>query len=250
MIGAANTFFRIAGNPVVVHAQTGGWQRCEVSCFSLLHGAEGFDVFAEAPATVWAEQLPGVPLDHHAFGCTLRPEMVVAAGRELKRAHALRDPVTGKRWSHGDPHLGNFIYDGKSGRARLIDFEVHHRNGMSEAERHADDLLVVLLDLLGHGEEIGWVEATRSLLATYWGEGGAAAQEIRELLRERIRKPEGLSRLWWGIRTGYLGRRELHQRIAILREGLVEVPVVPRVHRPEIMRQDAPLETAVARALR
>ncbi|HWL54521.1 MAG TPA: hypothetical protein VNQ90_18925 [Chthoniobacteraceae bacterium] len=251
VIGAANAFFHFAGNPVVVHAQSGEWQQCEVSCYRLLHGGEGFEVFAQAPATVWAEQLPGVPLDHHAFGGTLTLEMVRAAGRELKRGHALRDPVTGSLWSHGDPHLGNFIYDACEGRARLIDFEVHHRHEMSEAECHADDLLVVLLDLLGHGEEVGWLEAIPSFLAAYWSEGVAPAAGLRELLRERVGEPKGLSRLWWGIRTGYLGRAELCRRLATLREMLAAEPVVPAPvsRRQPVRAKGVPLETAVARAL-
>ena len=40
------------------------------------------------------------------------------------------------------------IYNQKTGRARLIDFELVHDRSLSAKSRHADDLLVFLLDIL------------------------------------------------------------------------------------------------------
>jgi tRNA A-37 threonylcarbamoyl transferase component Bud32 len=52
-------------------------------------------------------------------------------------------------WSHGDAGTNNVIYDEKTSQVRLIDFEIVHRKSLPTKSRHADDLLVSLLDLLG-----------------------------------------------------------------------------------------------------
>ncbi len=139
----ANTFFRAAENPVIVWANPGEWQRWEIDSFRLLHEEEGFRAFAVGDNTVWAEQLPGIVLEDPAREGRLSKEMLAAAARELKRAHGLPCATLGGCWSHGDPHLGNFVFDKETCRARLIDFELAHQPGMSEADRHAADLLVV-----------------------------------------------------------------------------------------------------------
>ncbi len=233
----ANRFFRLAGNPVQVRSGLREWQRGEVFAYDLLHGGEGFSVFAQGERSVWAEQLPGVSLDSHAFGGTLEPGMVEAAARELRRAHALPiSPREGEElWSHGDPHLGNFLYDAREDRARLIDFEVSHDPALTQEQRQADDLLVVLQDLMGRGDDRLWTRCATAFLRAYSEAGEAPIRRapLFERLRQRLRLRGGVSRLWWGIRTGYLPRRELVRRINTLLALLEDFPQRSRAVAPE-----------------
>src|SRR5436853_181324 len=80
-------------------------------------------------------------------------------------------------------------------RARLVDFEVRHLRRLSEHERHADDLLVMLQDLCGRCRADGWLALAEAFLAGYrW-------DEIIALLLEKLRVPRGIPRLWWAVRT-------------------------------------------------
>jgi hypothetical protein len=49
------------------------------------------------------------------------------------------------------------IYDKKTGPARLIDFEIVHKKSLPTKSRHADDLLVFLLDLLARAPNAQWL---------------------------------------------------------------------------------------------
>ncbi len=212
--GCANAFFRAAGNPVVVLGGLAQWQEWEVASYRLLHEWEGYAVFAEGPRAVWAQELPGRSLDRYAAEGGLSESLLQAAAREMARAHACTPAVGAPRWSHGDAHMGNFIYDG-AGRARLIDFEVAHRPGMAEAERHADDLLVFLQDLMSHDDRATWLSRASCFLGEYLPH--AASPGLPERLLARLAEPRtGVGRLWWGIRTAYLPRAEQEARVGQL----------------------------------
>jgi len=222
VIHCANAFFFVAENPVVVWADPREWQRWETESFRLLHGAEGYRAFAE-DGKAWAEQLPGIVLEEPAREGRLTEEMLAAAASELKRAHRLPCKELGGRWSHGDPHLGNFVFDERSRRARLIDFELAHRPGMPDAERHADDLLVVFQSMMGYpgySSLSQWLAAVAVFLRNY-RDGSPGEQRVFERLRQRLRPPTGISRIWWSIRTDYIPADERSRRIAALR-GEVE----------------------------
>jgi Ser/Thr protein kinase RdoA (MazF antagonist) len=118
------------------------------------------------------------------------------------------------QWSHGDPHLGNFLFDPAGARCRLIDFEVTHHRSLTPEERHTDDLLVPLLDLCGRLENEAWVPMALSFLAGYDN------PELLKRLKERLRVPRGMPRLWWAIRTSYIGRPVLTRRLETLRAAL------------------------------
>jgi hypothetical protein len=145
----------------------------------------------------------------------LEPRHLAAAGAELRRAHAMDCPFHGGKWSHGDPHAGNFIFDAATGRARLMDFEVRHLQLISEGERHADDLLVLLQDVCGRCRADAWLPLARGFLTGYEREG------IIGLLRDRLQVPHGIPRLWWAVRTTWMPRAELERRIGALRDQLV-----------------------------
>ncbi|MEI6349800.1 MAG: hypothetical protein WCP06_01680 [Verrucomicrobiota bacterium] len=211
----ANVFFRVAQNPVVVLADPDEWRRWEIGSFLLLHGSEGYRAFSEESETVWLEQLPGVSLEDSAMEGRLVDGMLEAAGRELKRAHDLE--CGGTKWSHGDPHLGNFMYDAKTGHARLIDFEVIHRPELPIVERHADDLLVFLQDLMGRVTSERWVPAATRFLRNY---NEIGSDEVLSVLKRRFAPPKNAERVWWSIRTSYLGKAERTERIHALHDSL------------------------------
>ena len=213
ILACANRFFRIVGNPVQALADPAAWQRWEVECFLALHGA-GFHARPDGPRTVAAEEVPGIDLSQHLQAGTLTGAMLAAAGRELRRAHARICADFAGPWSHGDPHLGNFVHEAAADRARLIDFEVRHHASLAADERHADDLLVLLQDLLGRSAPAPWLPSAHAFLAGY------DRPAITARLREKLVAPRGAARLWWAVRTTYLAPAELTRRLAALRASL------------------------------
>src|SRR4051812_16067524 len=116
IMACANRFFHLAGHPIRALADTAAWQRWEVECFLRLHG-ERFQVFSDGIDAVAAEEVPGRNLSQHLNAGTLVPAMLAAAGKELRRAHEMESGAfREKTWSHGDPHLGNFVYDDAADR--------------------------------------------------------------------------------------------------------------------------------------
>lgn len=213
ILAAANRFFRMAGNPVQAITHLGEWQRWELSCFERLHGDE-FRAFAQGARSVAVPGFPGVSLSHYLDRATLTPGMVEAAARELRRAHATGCDFFGNAWSHGDPHAGNFLYDSARERARLIDFEVRHDRALSAPERHADDLLVFLQDVVGRVPADAWLPLALAFLEAY------DRPEVVARLVPRLTVPRGIARLWWAVRTTYLPASELVDRLERLREAL------------------------------
>lgn len=206
----ANGFFRLAGNPVEAVSGRNAWSRWEVECFRLLHGPE-FLAGWDPDGRPWAEILPGVDLSTPLAAGTLSPGMLAAAARELSRAHDIGSAHYGGGWSHGDPHTGNFLYDVREDRARLIDFEVRHQGGLSADERHADDVLVLLQDVCGRCSAEAWPKLAEAVVRSY----GRA--DVLAGLRDRLTVPEGFGRLWWAIRTTWMGRSELERRLRVLK---------------------------------
>lgn len=225
----ANAFFRSAGHPVFVWSDPARWQQWEIGCFNLLHQPENFHAFADGARTVCADILPGVSLAEHFENGTFDPAMLDAAASELWRAHALPWELAHEHgqwrrhsgepggWSHGDANLANVLFATRDGRARLIDFELAHHPALPEAERHAEDLLVFLQDLLGCCYRIEvWVTWAMRFLQAYGMDSPAVAA-----LRPRLAVPRpGPARTWWWIRTNYVAAPERQRRVAALREAL------------------------------
>ncbi len=210
----ANAFFRLARNPVEAIVRDGEWRSWEVNCFRLLHAPE-FTARLDRDGTPLISVLPGGDLSRLLAAGKLRPQHLAAAGAELRRAHEFHSPHHGGRWSHGDPHTGNFLFDAASGRARLVDFEMRHHRDLPEARRHADDLLVMLQDLCGRCGRAAWLPLAEGFLTGY------GRREIIALLAEMLRVPSGCARLWWAVRTSWMPRAELQRRMQALREVLV-----------------------------
>jgi len=159
-------------------------------------------------------EMPGTDLSTLLRQEALALEMLGAAGAELRRAHALPCPTFAGPWSHGDPHLGNFIFERESGRARLMDFEVRHHLSLGADERHADDLLVLLQDLIGRVKPESWLPSATAFLRGY------DRPAVVSLLKPNLALPGGIARIWWAVRTTYLASRELRQRLEALRQTL------------------------------
>lgn len=208
VISGANAFFRVVRNPVFVFPNVAAWQNWEVHCFSLLNG----DCFTAFPLgrAVWMDDIPGEDLALLAKRLSLRAEHLAAAGAEFRRMHELWSPGFNATWSHGDPHLGNVIFDAGTGRARIIDFETTHFRHLPPEQRHADDLKVFLLDLLGRSTEGEWPEIASAFLRAY-GRSGVLGR-----LRRIFVMPSGAERLWWAIRTSYLPGVLLRRRVTEL----------------------------------
>jgi len=211
VIAAANAFFRLCGNPVQIFNQITRWRNWEIECFQLLHGST-FSIFPEDSRSLYMEAVPGKSLSHHLNAGTLTTEMLTAAGCEFRRCHELTSPTLGKAWSHSDPHSGNILFDPSENRARLIDFETSHLPSLSTSERHADDLLVLLQDLMGRLPKEHWPNVATSFLQAY------DSPEILSLLKKRLYLPRpGPARVWWAIRTTYMSSSELTHRLQTLR---------------------------------
>jgi hypothetical protein len=207
---SANFFFRLASNPVSVLDKTKVWRQQEIANFHLLNGKE-FLAFSGDEDSVWLECLPGSDLDTLNQEGRLEPGVFYAAGLEFRRVHGLFSPRFRGPWSHGDPNFGNVIFDESTQRVRLIDFETVHIETLSADVRHADDIAVFLLDLIGGVAEENLTAAATAFLEGY------NRPDIWELAQSKLVIPNGFGRLWWGIRTEYVPVAILRRRLALLR---------------------------------
>jgi hypothetical protein len=197
----ANFFFKLAKAPIHLWVDVRKWQSWEISCFRLLHDRD-FSVFTEGSRIVCAEEVPGKSLLDCAKEGMLSLREIEAAAKELRRAHALWCQELGDYWSHGDPNLGNLIYDDRTNRVQLIDFELIHLNALPAIERHADDVVVFLEDLMARVSAQHWLPFAVGFIHAY------DQPAVTEEARRRLVVPTGCAALWWRRRTDCLVERE------------------------------------------
>ena len=202
----ANVYFRMAGIPIRFWAKIEGWRRWEVKSFNMLNGDQ-FHARPSGANTICADKLSGRSLGDHLKEGTLTREMMEAAGHELRRAHQLWSDEFCGPWSHGDAGTNNVIYDEKSGRARLIDFEIVHEKSLPTKSRHADDLLVFLLDLLALAPNRRWLTLVLAFLNAY-DNAPVIAQ-----LKNQLAMPTGMAWIWWGVRTSFANPAKVKRRL-------------------------------------
>src|SRR5205809_1318444 len=190
----ANLYFRMSGIPIRFWGKAEDWRHWEVKSFRMLNG-DRFRAFASGAKTVCTDKLPGKNLWEHLTEGTLTRRMLEAAGRELRRAHQLWSDEFHGPWSHGDSTATNVIYNQKTERARLIDFELVHDKSLPAKSRHADDLLVFLLDILAIVPTRQWLSFALYFLNAYENARVLAA------LEDQLALPNGLAWIWWGVRT-------------------------------------------------
>jgi len=212
----SNLYFRMAGIPIRFWAKVEDWRRWEVECFKMLNG-DRFRAWASGDKTVCADKLPGKSLWEHLEQRRLSREMVEAAGHEFRRAHQLRSHEFRGPWSHGDAGANNVIYDEKTGRARLIDFEIVHDKSLPARSRQADDLLVFLLDLIAVAPNPQWLTLALSFLNAY---GNTAV--ICEL-EDELAVPNGMAWIWWGVRTSFANPAKVKRRLEKIRNVIANL---------------------------
>jgi hypothetical protein len=207
----ANLYFRMAGIPIRFWAKAEKWRRWEVACFKMLNG-DRFRAWTCDEKAVCADKLPGQSLWDHLEQGTITRQMVEAAGHEFRRAHKFWSKEFCGPWSHGDGGTNNVIYDEKTERARLIDFEIIHEKSLPAKSRHADDLLVFLLDLMAVAPNPQWLTLSLSFLNAY---GNATV--ISEL-EHQLALPSGMAWIWWGVRTSFANPAKVKRRLEKLRD--------------------------------
>jgi tRNA A-37 threonylcarbamoyl transferase component Bud32 len=211
-----NFYFRVAGIPIRFWAKIAQWQRWEVDCFNMLNG-DGFHARKSGANAVWADKVPGKSVWDHLAAGTLRRKMMEAAGHELRRAHQLWSDEFRGPWSHGDAGTNNVIYDEKTGRARLIDFEIVHEKSLPTKSRHADDLLVFLLDLMSVAPNPRWLTLALAFLNAY-GDVSVISE-----LRRQLAVPKGMAWIWWGVRTSFVSPAKVKERLRKIRGVTVDL---------------------------
>jgi hypothetical protein len=216
----ANLYFRMAGIPIRFWAKAEDWQRWEVECFKMLN-RDRFRAWVSGDKTVCADKLPGKSLWERLDQGTLTRRMVEAAGHEFRRVHQFKSDEFRGPWSHGDAGTNNVIYDEKTGRARLIDFEIVHDKSLPAKSRQADDLLVFLLDLIAVAPNPQWLTLALSFLNAY---GNAAV--ICEL-EDELALPNGMAWIWWGVRTSFANPTKVKRRLEKLRGVIANLGYYP-----------------------
>jgi hypothetical protein len=206
-----NLYFRMSGIPIRFWSKVNDWKRWEVECFRMLNG-DRFRAFASGAKTVCVEKLPGKSLWEHMNRGTLTRQMLEAAAHEFRRAHQFWSDEFRGPWSHGDAGMENVVFNKKTGRARLIDFEIIHDNSLPPAARHADDLLVFLLDLAAVAPSKKWLPFALSFLNAY-GDAGVITE-----LTNHLALPNGMAWIWWGVRTSFANPAKVKQRLSKLRD--------------------------------
>jgi hypothetical protein len=211
-----NLYFRVAGIPIRFWAKIEQWQRWEVNCFNMLNG-DRFHAHKSGANAVWADKIPGESLWDHLTRGTLTRQMVEAAATELRRAHNFRSDEFGGAWSHGDAGMNNVLYNHRTGRARLIDFEIVHRKSLPAKSRHADDLLVFLLDLISVAPNPQWFSLALSFLNAY-GNTTVIAE-----LEDELALPSGMAWIWWGVRTSFANPAKVKRRLEKIRGVIADL---------------------------
>ncbi|MBA3869733.1 MAG: hypothetical protein H0X30_11335 [Anaerolineae bacterium] len=206
-----NLFLKFSNSKIRMFAHTSDWQIWEVESYRLLYGAES-EIVVVGSDSVRIPNVPGISLKCCLETHTLTAEIMRTAATEFSRAHSLTMLLLTEPWSHGDPHLENVLYDAQTHQAHLIDFETRHQAGLIAVERHADDLLVLLLDLLGRDSNNNWPELSRIFLLTY------ANRPVIECLSARLRMPRGLELVLWKTRTNHINTALLVERLFALKQ--------------------------------
>jgi len=208
-----NFYFRAAGIPIRYLSDVREWRRWEARCFQMLNG-DRFRAKVRDSRTVTLDKLPGDNLWDHMNRGTLTPRMLKAAGSEYRRAHHFKNEEFGSGWSHGDASMTNVIYNEKTERARLIDFEIRHEKSLPATARHADDLLVFLLDLVSRVSS-RQLDQVSDLFSARLRRCRCHAR-----IKKRLVVPTGPALIWWNVRTNFTGSARVNRRFQASRRAL------------------------------
>jgi hypothetical protein len=195
VIRAGNVFLAWSKSRIAMIPRTADWLAWEAAALEALH--PGVVVRARGRSLV-LETLRGAPVRVDAV---VDERALAAVGRELARAHRRVSAIDGRSFTHGDPHLRNFLYDGQS--ARLLDVETIHDADLSERDRCADDLFVVLLDAASAIPRPRRSRALATIVEHY------DDCEVALAIAPRLVVPRGLERVLYATRTHYARDHEL-----------------------------------------
>jgi len=208
-----NFYFRVAGVTIRYLNNVRDWRRWEASCFQMLNG-DRFRAKITDTRTVCLDKLPGQSLWDHMKQGTLNERMLESAAKEYRRAHQFWRDEFGGPWSHGDASMPNVIYDEETRRARLIDFEIMHEKSLPATTRHADDLLIFLLDMVDRVATRQWLPFATCFVKAY------ADRDVIAELQKRLVIPSGLSLIWWNVRTNFAKTGKAERRLRALRNAI------------------------------
>ncbi len=198
-----NLFLKLSNSKILMFPSTSEWQHYETECYTRLYG-DGCDIIDTQ--TLRIQPFDGQSIRDLLQAGAINTEIMQSIAHELRRVHSLGD------WSHGDLHTDNVLWDGQ--QIRFIDFETYHEPTMTVNERHADDLLVFLLDFIGHASSDLWLPHSQELIKTYNN------PTVVQQLKYRLIMPRGWELVLWKTRTNYLPHHILADRINTLCSSL------------------------------
>jgi len=208
VIWFGNRFLTLARSRIEMFVRAHEWVKWEIHCAQLLYPRRR-PVTAGAGPSVILPEVGGTSLRQLIRVGDPGFAPFVAAARELRRAHAISCPRFNGPWSHGDLHLDNVLYDAATDQAVLIDFDTRHDARLGPIQRHADDLKVMLLELVSQPDE-HWHDRAAAMLQEY---GNSA---VLDELDGQLIVPGGFARILWHYRTNGVPTRALQPRLQSL----------------------------------
>ena len=160
-----------------------------------------------ARKTVCTDKLPGKTSLGTSDRTCAHAGNAGSGGRELRRANQFWSDEFHGPWPHGDSKATNVVYKSKTGRARLIDFELVQAKSLPAKSRHAHDLLVFLLDILAIASSQQWLPFALWFLNAY-GDPTVLAE-----LTNHLALPNGIAWIWWDLRTSFTNPAKVKQRL-------------------------------------
>ena len=92
-----------------------------------------------------------------------------------------------------------------------------HDKSLPAKSRHADDLLVFLLDVIATAPNPQWLALSLSFLNAY-----ANATVISEL-QNQLALPTGMAWIWWGVRTSFANPAKVKRRLEKIRDVIADL---------------------------
>jgi hypothetical protein len=197
------------------------WMAWEAHCARLLYPDRTAVMIGPGNA-VSLPVVPGISLRQllHRHETDLRA--FAEAAHELRRVHQIPCSTYQAAWSHGDLHLDNVLYDSATDQATLIDFDTRHELGLRQTQRHADDLKVMLLELIAMGDD-QWMQPATTLIREY---GDAS---VFDELSRQLFVPQGFAKILWFTRTSGCSIAQIDRRLQSLREIIQQVAAAGRM---------------------
>jgi hypothetical protein len=105
----------------------------------------------------------------------------------------------------------------------LIDFEIVHDRSLPAKSRHADDLLVFLLDVIAIASSRQWLPFALCFPNTY-GDPIVLAE-----LTNHLALPNGIAWIWWGVRTSFANPAKVKQRLERIKDVTANLDTIERL---------------------